>query len=217
MTADSLLSGLSCPVIPVIVIEDIEHAVPLAEALFSGGIAALEITLRTEFGLEAISKMKAAFPDRHVGAGTVCTPDEFAAAAGAGADFIVSPGATPVLLSTASNYALPFLPGAVTASEVMCAMDEGFSILKFFPAETSGGAAALRALAGPFPSVRFMPTGGITRDNVGAYLRLENVLAAGGSWLTPRALCAAQQWDQIKQLASDTAELSRALQSEVSQ
>jgi 2-dehydro-3-deoxyphosphogluconate aldolase/(4S)-4-hydroxy-2-oxoglutarate aldolase len=217
MTSESLLSELSCPVIPVVVIEDIEHAVPLAEALFSGGIAALEITLRTDLGLKAVSKLKAEFPDRSVGAGTVCTSDQFAAAADAGADFIVSPGATQALLSTASNHALPFLPGAVTASEVMRVMELGFSTLKFFPAETSGGAAALRALAGPFPSLRFMPTGGITRENLGDYLRLDNVLAVGGSWLTPRALCQAERWDQIEQLASETVELSRTLQSEVSE
>lgn len=217
MTSESLLSELSCPVIPVVVIEDIEHAVPLAEALFSGGISALEITLRTGLGLDAISRIKAEFPERPVGAGTVCSPEQFDAAARAGADFIVSPGATSALFSTALESALPFLPGAVTASEVMRAVDQGFTTLKFFPAETSGGAAALRALAGPFPSVRFMPTGGITPDNLGAYLRLDNVLAAGGSWLTPRALCVAKQWNQIQQLASDTAELSRALQSEVSE
>lgn len=217
MTSESLLSELSCPVIPVVVIEDIEHAVPLAEALFSGGISALEITLRTGLGLDAISRIKAEFPERPVGAGTVCSPEQFDAAVRAGADFIVSPGATSALFSIASESALPFLPGAVTASEVMRAVDQGFTTLKFFPAETSGGAAALRALAGPFPSVRFMPTGGITPDNLGAYLRLDNVLAAGGSWLTPRALCVAKQWNQIQQLASDTAELSRALQSEVSE
>jgi 2-dehydro-3-deoxyphosphogluconate aldolase/(4S)-4-hydroxy-2-oxoglutarate aldolase len=217
MTSESLLSELSCPVIPVVVIEAIEHAVPLAEALFSGGISALEITLRTGLGLDAISRIKAEFPERPVGAGTVCSPEQFDAAARASADFIVSPGATSALFSMASESALPFLPGAVTASEVMRAMDQGFTTLKFFPAETSGGAAALRALAGPFPSVRFMPTGGITPDNLGAYLRLDNVLAAGGSWLTPRALCVAKQWNQIQQLASDTVELSRALQSEVSE
>ena len=217
MTSDALLSGLSCPVIPVVVIEEIDHAIPLAEALFSGGIAALEITLRTDLGLEAISRIKAQFPEKHVGAGTVCNSEQFDDAARAGADFIVSPGATSALLSTASNYSLPFLPGAVTASEVLSAMDKGFTTVKFFPAETSGGAAALRALSGPFPSVSFMPTGGITRENLGAYLRLHNVVAAGGSWLTPRALCVAQQWEQIQQLASDTANLSRALKSEVSQ
>jgi 2-dehydro-3-deoxyphosphogluconate aldolase/(4S)-4-hydroxy-2-oxoglutarate aldolase len=217
MTGDSLLSGLSCPVIPVVVIEEIDHAIPLAEALFSGGIAALEITLRTDLGLEAISRIKAQFPEKPVGVGTVCNSEQFGDAARAGADFIVSPGATSGLFSTASNYSLPFLPGAVTASEVLCAMDKGFTTVKFFPAETSGGAAALRALSGPFPSVSFMPTGGITRENLGAYLRLQNVVAAGGSWLTPRTLCVAQQWEQIQQLASDTANLSRALQSEVSQ
>lgn len=216
MASDSLLSGLSCPVVPVVVIEEIEHAVPLAQALFSGGIAALEITLRTVLGLEAIRRIKTEFPDRPVGAGTVCTPEQFGAAADAGADFIVSPGATSALFSKASECSLPFLPGAVTASELMRAVDAGFTTLKFFPAETSGGAAALRALSGPFSSVSFMPTGGITPDNLDAYLRLENVLAVGGSWLTPRALCRAQQWEQIQQLATETAHLSRALKGEVS-
>ena len=217
MASDSLLSGLSCPVIPVVVIEQIEHALPLAEALFSGGIAALEITLRTDVGLKAISKIKAEFSDRPVGAGTVCTAAQFDAAAHAGADFIVAPGVTSGLFSKATEYSIPFLPGAVTASEVMRALDEGLTTLKFFPAETSGGAAALSALSGPFSSVSFMPTGGITRENVAAYLQLDNVLAVGGSWLTPRALCVAQQWEQIQQLANDTASLSRALRSEVPQ
>ena len=162
MQTDQFLSRLVCPVIPVIVLDRVDHAVPLAEALFSGGVSALELTLRTEVGLESIAAIKAAFPDQLVGAGTVCHSDQFREAVERGADFIVSPGATDNLFTTAAKYELPFLPGAVTGSEVMRALEYGYRTLKFFPAETSGGAAAISALAGPFGDVSFMPTGGIT-------------------------------------------------------
>ena len=214
MQTDQFLSRLVCPVIPVIVLDRVDHAVPLAEALFSGGISALELTLRTEVGLEAIEAIKAAFPDQLIGAGTVCDSDQFQAAVERGADFIVSPGATDNLFTTAAKYELPFLPGAVTGSEVMRALEYGYRTLKFFPAETSGGAAAISALAGPFGDVSFMPTGGITTDNLATYLSLKSVAAVGGSWLTPRALLNEARWEAVHQLATETVAACRALKNE---
>lgn len=211
MDARALVSGLTCPVIPVIVIDRLDDAVPLAEALLRGGMSALEMTLRTPVGYEAIRAIKAAFPDAVIGAGTVCSERAYRHAVEVGADFIVSPGATDTLYRTARELAVPFLPGAVTGSEVLAALEQGYSTLKFFPAETSGGASAIRAFAGPFPDVRFMPTGGITPDNVSAYLSLTSVCAVGGSWLTPQHLLDAQQWDEIVQLASTTVAGSLAM------
>ena len=214
MQTDQFLSRLVCPVIPVIVLDRVDHAVPLAEALFSGGVSALELTLRTEVGLESIAAIKAAFPDQLVGAGTVCHSDQFREAVERGADFIVSPGATDNLFTTAAKYELPFLPGAVTGSEVMRALEYGYRMLKFFPAETSGGAAAISALAGPFGDVSFMPTGGITTDNLATYLSLKSVAAVGGSWLTPRALLNEARWEAVHQLATETVAACRALKNE---
>ena len=205
MDARNLLDSLSCPVIPVIVIDRLDDAVPLAEALLCGGVSALEVTLRTPAGYEAIRLIKAAFPDAVIGAGTVCSEQACRQAIGVGADFIVSPGATDTLYKTARMLGVPFLPGAVAGSEVLSALEQGYSSLKFFPAETSGGATAIRALAGPFPEVRFMPTGGITPDNMSAYLSLSNVCAVGGSWLSPRSLIEDQRWEEIVQLARTTA------------
>ena len=204
MDARNLLDSLSCPVIPVIVVHRLDDAVPLAEALLCGGVSALEVTLRTPAGYEAIRLIKAAFPDAVIGAGTVCSEQACRKAVGVGADFIVSPGATDTLYKTARTLGVPFLPGAVTGSEVLSALEQGYSSLKFFPAETSGGATAIRALAGPFPEVRFMPTGGITPDNMSAYLSLSNVCAVGGSWLSPRSLIEDQRWEEIVQLARTT-------------
>ena len=205
MDARNLLESLSCPVIPVIVVDRLDDAVPLAEALLCGGVSALEVTLRTPVGYEAIRLIKAAFPDAVIGAGTVCSEQACREAVGVGADFIVSPGATDTLYKPARTLGVPFLPGAVTGSEVLSALEQGYSSLKFFPAETSGGATAIRALAGPFPEVRFMPTGGITPDNMSAYLSLSNVCAVGGSWLSPRSLIEDQRWEEIVQLARTTA------------
>ena len=204
MDARNLLDSLSCPVIPVIVIDQLDDAVPLAEALLRGGLSALEVTLRTPVGYEAIRLIKAAFPDAVIGAGTVCSEQAYGQAVEVGADFIVAPGATETLYRTAQAFSVPFLPGAVTGSEVLSALEQGYSSLKFFPAETSGGASAIRALAGPFPEVRFMPTGGITPDNVSDYLSLSNVCAVGGSWLSPRSLIEDQRWEEIVQLARST-------------
>ena len=186
MDARNLLDSLSCPVIPVIVIDQLDDAVPLAEALLCGGLSAVEVTLRTPAGYEAIRKIKAAFPDAVIGAGTVCSEHAYRQAVEVGADFIVAPGATETLYRTAQAFSVPFLPGAVTGSEVLSALEQGCSSLKFFPAETPAArqpSEPRRAL----PRGEFMPTGGITPDNVSAYLRLSNVCAVGGSWLSPRS------------------------------
>jgi len=211
MNGAALLSSLRCPVIPVVVIDRVADAVPLADALLRGGISALEITLRTSVGLDAISAMKQAFPESMIGAGTVCSKQDYDRAAAAGADFIVSPGATDALFGAADHHALPFLPGAVTASEILKAIEHGYSVLKFFPAETSGGAPAISALAGPFPGVSFMPTGGITRDNLGTYLALNSVSAVGGSWLTTKQMIADQAWADIYAEAVETVVQAEAI------
>ena len=204
MDASALLSRLACPLIPVVVIDRLDHAVPLAEALLQGGISALEITLRTPVACEAISAMKSALPDAVIGAGTVSSGETYEAAVQSGADFVVSPGATEQLFKAAAAHAVPFLPGAVTGSEVLRAMEFGYAALKFFPAEAVGGTPALQALSGPFPNVNFLPTGGVTPDNVANYFQLENVCAVGGSWLTPRDLLMGQQWEALYQLAADS-------------
>ena len=204
MDASALLSRLACPLIPVVVIDRLDDAVPLAEALLQGGISALEITLRTPVACEAISAMKSALPDAVIGAGTVSSGETYEAAVQSGADFVVSPGATEQLFKAAAAHAVPFLPGAVTGSEVLRAMEFGYATLKFFPAEAVGGAPALQALSGPFPNVNFMPTGGVTPDNVANYFQLENVCAVGGSWLTPRELLMGQQWEALYHLAADS-------------
>lgn len=204
MDARPLLAKLTCPLIPVVVIDRLADAVPLAEALLQGGISALEITLRTPAGYDAIKAMKSAFPDAVIGAGTVCSDQAFDKAVGCGADFIVSPGATDELFGAAARHKVPFLPGAVTGSEVLKATQHDYATLKFFPAEAAGGVSTLRALSGPFPELSFMPTGGITPDNVSTYLRLESVCAVGGSWLTPRELLIHKRWDELCQLAGDS-------------
>ena len=204
MDASALLSRLACPLIPVVVIDRLDDAVPLAEALLQGGISALEITLRTPVAFEAISAMKLALPDAVIGAGTVSSGETYEAAVQSGADFVVSPGATEQLFKAAAAHAVPFLPGAVTGSEVLRAMEFGYAALKFFPAEAGGGTPALQARSGPGPTGKFMPTGGVTPDNVANYFQLENVCAVGGSWLTPRELLMGQQWEALYQLAADS-------------
>jgi 2-dehydro-3-deoxyphosphogluconate aldolase/(4S)-4-hydroxy-2-oxoglutarate aldolase len=196
------------PIIPVIVIEEVETARPLAEALIAGGLPVLEVTLRTDAALEAISAM-AGIDGGHVGAGTLLSPDDVLAAKEAGATFGVSPGATDALLRSCEDEGLPILPGAVTASEAMTLLARGYDMLKFFPAETSGGAAALRALGGPLPQISFCPTGGITAENAPDYLALDNVLCAGGSWVVPPALVRARAWDEIEALARAASSLRR--------
>ncbi|MFK8042473.1 bifunctional 4-hydroxy-2-oxoglutarate aldolase/2-dehydro-3-deoxy-phosphogluconate aldolase [Congregibacter sp.] len=189
------------PVVPVLAIENLDDAIPLAEALVSGGIPVLEVTLRTPVGLPAISAIREAVPDAIVGAGTVVNAADFEAAVEAGSRFVVTPGLTQGILDTASGSEVPLIPGVATVSELMRALDYGFDCLKFFPAEASGGAAALRAFAGPFPNVNFCPTGGIGLHNIDEYLGVKSVLTVGGSWLTPGSLLAAQDWDAVTALA----------------
>jgi 2-dehydro-3-deoxyphosphogluconate aldolase/(4S)-4-hydroxy-2-oxoglutarate aldolase len=197
------------PVIPVIAIESLEHAIPLAEALVAGGIINLEVTLRTQYGLDAIRQISEQVPAANVGVGTVCSAKEFDAALDAGASFVVSPGQSDELFERALLTDIPFLPGAVTATEVMAAKTAGFSILKFFPAGTSGGAAAIKAFSGPFADIQFVPTGGIKPDNAHEYLSLSNVRAVGGTWLTPSEAIQTGRWDEIEAIARRASTLSK--------
>lgn len=173
------------PVIPVLVIEDLAHAVPLAEALVAGGLPVLEVTLRTPCALDAIRAMKAV-PGAVVGAGTVLNPAQLDAALAAGSEFIVSPGLTPALGQAAVASGVPFLPGTANAADIMLGMDLGLSRFKFFPAEASGGISALKAIAAPFGEARFCPTGGITLKTAPDWLALDAVLCVGGSWIVPK-------------------------------
>ena len=197
----------SAPVIPVIAIENLAHAVPLAEALVAGGIVNLEITLRTEHGLDAIRLINQQVAGAHVGVDTVCNAREFDAAIDAGAQFVVSPGQSDALFERALVTNIPFLPGAVTATEVIAAKEAGFRILKFFPAGTSGGAAAIKAFSGPFGDLQFVPTGGVNIHNANDYLSLPNVRAVGGTWLTPSDAINAERWDDITHIARDASQL----------
>lgn len=186
MTASIETIMRTAPVIPVLVIEDIEHALPLAEALVAGGLKVLEVTLRTPCALDAIKVMKQV-PGAIVGAGTVLNPRDLAAAIDAGSEFIVSPGLTTALGEAAVKSGIPFLPGTANAADIMLGMDLGLSRFKFFPAEASGGTAALKAIAAPFGAARFCPTGGITLATAPGYLSLEAVLCVGGSWMLPKS------------------------------
>lgn len=189
-------------IIPVLTIERIQDAVPLARALLAGGVPVLEVTLRTAVGLDAAAAIIAAIPEAIVGIGTVLTPADFARAEAIGARFALSPGATPALLAAAAQSGMPFMPGIATASELMQAMQHGFDTVKFFPANTAGGQPALRGLAGPFPGARFCPTGGIGDENSASWLALPNVVAVGGSWLTPAGEMRAGDWAAITRRAA---------------
>ena len=198
--------------IPVITIERVEDAVPLARALVAGGVRLLEITLRTKAGLAGAVAIMAKVPEAVVGIGTVLTPNDLARAVEIGARFALSPGATEALLEAAAAVPIPFLPGIATASELMAAMGHGFTVTKFFPASAAGGIPALRALAGPFPDARFCPTGGITEENSAEWMVLPNVVALGGSWLTPQTDIAAGRWEAITQRAARAMERLASVQ-----
>ncbi|GAB2891787.1 bifunctional 4-hydroxy-2-oxoglutarate aldolase/2-dehydro-3-deoxy-phosphogluconate aldolase [Paralcaligenes ginsengisoli] len=191
------------PVMPVIVIKDLDTAIPLARALVAGGVRSLEITLRSSVALEAIRLIADAVPDALVGVGTIRNTRQFEAAVSAGAKFAVSPGLTRDIAKAARDSGLPFLPGIATPSESMFAADEGFMVQKLFPAEAIGGMALLKALYGPLPDIRFCPTGGINAGNAKSYLALPNVECVGGSWLTPESAIANGQWDLITRLAKE--------------
>ena len=201
--------GIS-PVVPVVVIDDVADAVPLARALARGGVPIMEITLRTPAGLGAIERVAAEVPETTVGAGTVTTPDEAAAAQRAGARFLVTPGSPDRLLAAVLDTGLPLLAGAGTLTEILRLREHGQQAVKFFPAEASGGTAFLKAVAGPVPDVRFCPTGGISRGNAGEYLALSNVGCVGGSWLTPGAVVRAGDWAEIERLAAEAVGLAAA-------
>ena len=195
------------PIVPVLVVHDAAHARPLAEALVAGGLPALEVTLRTPAALEAIAEM-AQVAGGVVGAGTLLTPQDVARAKAAGARFGVSPGATDALLDACEAEDLPCLPGAATASEAMRLLERGYDMLKFFPAEASGGAPALKSLAGPLPQIGFCPTGGVGPGNARSYLSLPNVVCAGGSWVAPDAMVREGDWAGITALAAEAAKLT---------
>ncbi len=201
---------LLAPVIPVLTVTDLGHAVPLARALCAGGLRVLEITLRTPVALAAIEAMRKAVPDAVVGVGTLTRAADFAAADRAGAQFGVSPGLTPELASAARGARFPLLPGVMTPTELIAARAAGFNVLKLFPAEQAGGLGMLRALGAPFPDVLFCPTGGITRATAAEYLALPNVACVGGSWVAPAAMLAAGDWGGIETLARDAAGLKKS-------
>ena len=195
------------PVMPVIVLEEVAHAVPLARALVAGGIRVLEVTLRTPVALECMRAIAAEVPEALLGAGTVLSAADLDAAAKAGAVFAISPGASPALLEAARTSPIPFLPAVMTPSDVITAMDAGFDTFKLFPAAQAGGMAMLKALGGPFPQARFCPTGGIDAASAPAFLALPNVACVGGSWLCPAELVRAGDWDAITALARAAAAL----------
>ena len=189
------------PVIPVIAIDDLDHAVPLAKALLAGGIRVLEVTLRTVHGLAAIRAIARHVPDAILGVGTLTMAEEFAAARNAGAVFGVSPGLTPALIAAARSSGLPLLPGVMTPTEVMVAREAGFRQLKLFPAVPAGGVGMLEAIGGPLSDVMFCPTGGISLQTAPQFLECKNVACVGGSWLTPKDAMASGDWARITALA----------------
>jgi 2-dehydro-3-deoxyphosphogluconate aldolase/(4S)-4-hydroxy-2-oxoglutarate aldolase len=197
------------PVIPVLTINELEHAVPLARALAAGGLKVLEITMRTPVALAAIEAMRKAVPDAVVGVGTLTRAVDFAAADRAGAQFGVTPGLTPELASAARGARFPLLPGVMTPTELIAARNAGFSVLKLFPADQAGGIGMLKALGAPFPDVLFCPTGGISRETAPDFLALPNVVCVGGSWVAPRAMLEAGDWAGIEALARDAASLKK--------
>ncbi|BCJ00962.1 bifunctional 4-hydroxy-2-oxoglutarate aldolase/2-dehydro-3-deoxy-phosphogluconate aldolase [Helicobacter pylori] len=188
------------PIIPVVVIESIKDAVPLAQSLVEGGIHIIEVTLRSSCALETIELIAKNVPKMRVGAGTILNPTQLEQAQNRGAEFLISPGLTIKLLEHAKKKDMPLIPGVSSSSEVMQALELGYSALKFFPAEYCGGVKLLNAFNGPFKGVKFCPTGGISADNMHSYLNLENVLCVGGSWLTPKNLIQNKEWDKITEI-----------------
>ncbi|WQW51905.1 bifunctional 4-hydroxy-2-oxoglutarate aldolase/2-dehydro-3-deoxy-phosphogluconate aldolase [Helicobacter pylori] len=188
------------PIVPVVVIEDLSDAVPLAQSLIEGGIPIIEVTLRSSCALEAIELIAKNVPKMRVGAGTILNLTQLEQAQNRGAEFLISPGLTIKLLEHAKKKDMPLIPGVSSSSEVMQALELGYNTLKFFPAEYCGGVKLLNAFNGPFKGVKFCPTGGISADNMRSYLNLENVLCVGGSWLTPKDLIQNKEWDKITEI-----------------
>jgi 2-dehydro-3-deoxyphosphogluconate aldolase / (4S)-4-hydroxy-2-oxoglutarate aldolase len=203
----SLLQGQ--PVIPVLKIDDARDAVPLARALAKGGLRVIEITMRTSAALEAIRRAAAEVPEAVVGAGTILNAKQFDEAAAAGSKFIVRPGCPRQVFDAARGSAVPLLPGAITPSEMMAALDEGLDFLKFFPAEQAGGVAFLKSLASPFQGLRFCPTGGVSVKNAADYLSLPNVICVGGSWVAPDDAVTSGDWARIETLAREAVGLGK--------
>ena len=197
------------PVIPVLSVEKLEHAAPLAKALVAGGLKVLEITLRTDAALAVIEAMRKAVPEAVVGAGTLVRPADFARVANVGAQFAVSPGLTPQLAEAATTVSYPLLPGVITPGEIIQALHFGYDTLKFFPAQPAGGIPMLQSFAPVFANVAFCPTGGISRETAPNFLKLKNVLCVGGSWVAPQALLDKGDWTGIEALARDAAGLPR--------
>ncbi len=195
-------------VVPVIVLQDPAHAVPLAHALLEGGIDVMEITLRSDAALKAIEAVAKAVPNMHTGAGTVTRVSEVQQVIDAGASFALSPGATDALIEAVKSARLPFMPGVMTPGEVMHRREQGFTLMKLFPAQQAGGIAMLKALGAPIPDVHFCPTGGVSPDNLSDFLKLPNVAMAGGSWLTPADALAAGDWNRITRLAREATALA---------
>lgn len=198
---DAILN--QAPVLPVLTMDDLANAVPLAETLFEAGLPVVEVTLRTPIALEAISAIRAAVPAMTVGAGTIIEPADLERVEQAGASFAISPGGTPALYRAAAQASIPLLPGVATASEIMVGMEFGWSRFKFFPAEAAGGVATLESWLGPLPEARFCPTGGISGHNALDYLRLDNVILVGGSWMVPGDAVRERDWQRISELARD--------------
>ncbi len=197
------------PVMPVMVINHLDQAVPLARALVDGGLKVLEITLRTPVALEAIRRIKAEVPGAIVGAGTIINPQTLDNAIAAGAEFIVSPGVTDSLLTAALASGVPLLPGIATSSEIMRLLEKGITAMKFFPAEAAGGIPMLKSFGGPLPQVTFCPTGGVNPKNAPEYLALSNVACVGGSWMAPAELVDAGDWAEITRRAKEAAALKK--------
>lgn len=218
MTDETPIASLlrAARIVAVLTIERVENAVPLARALVAGGVHTLEITLRTKAGAAAAAAVKAAVPDAIVGLGTVLTPRDLELAKTLGLAFAFSPGATPELLDAAAALGVPFVPGIATASELIAALARGFTTVKLFPAEQVGGVGALKALGGPFPNVRFNPTGGVSEANMAAYLALPNVVAVGGSWMATPADINAGAWDAVTARARRTMDALTALKTPAS-
>ncbi len=194
-------------VVPVLVIDNVEDALPLAEALVEGGLNVLEITLRTEAALPAVERIAKHLPDAHVGTGTVLSGDDLQRSVDAGASFLVSPGATEKLLDAAEGSTVPLLPGAANPSEVMRLLERGYRYQKFFPAQAAGGVPMLKSIAGPLAQVQFCPTGGIGPGNAAEYLALPNVMCVGGSWMAASSLVVEKNWGEITRLAKEAAAL----------
>ena len=196
------------PVIPVLKLDDAEQALGICTALVNGGLKVLEITLRNDYGLEAIKQVSQALPDAIVGAGTVTTPEQYDACIAAGANFIVSPGATPKLLAHGAQASIPLLPGVAIVSEAMAGMELGYERFKLFPAVVVGGVELLKAFYGPLANLKFCPTGGVKPSNADEFLQLPNVMCVGGTWMTPNDLVAQQNWGAIETIALEASQLA---------